>query len=267
MRVSVPTSSSSDDNDDEDSSPSTTAAAASDASATPTNTAAPLPFSDSMVECSDPSTGPFCLPHNASDVYVGDTYYVTWDASMFPTNSTVRIALNFANDTERQAFQTAKLPKEYGYTAIEMKESYLQSFDRFNLTFLLRNYAADADADSSWFDGPLVQLQHRPPRHYEPQTVNKNPDKLSLIIALPLVLGSLFIVVCGLYFGMRKQRKIGLGNIMGKRNKGYGIGKSRRQRLGLGKKGAIRLEERDGSAGFRSSDRFRDEDSLEISRA
>ena len=41
---------------------------------------------------------------------------------------------------------------------------------------------------------------------------------------------------------MRKHRQIGLGNIMGRR-KGYGVGKSRRQRVG--KRGAIGLAEQD----------------------
>lgn len=42
---------------------------------------------------------------------------------------------------------------------------------------------------------------------------------------------------------------------MGRRNRGYGVGKSRRQRLGLGKKkGAIRLDDREQQA----NSQFRD---------
>ena len=44
------------------------------------------------------------------------------------------------------------------------------------------------------------------------------------------------------------MRVIGLGNVMGRR-KGYGIGKSRGERLGMGRKGAIKLQERDGGNG------------------
>ncbi len=44
---------------------------------------------------------------------------------------------------------------------------------------------------------------------------------------------------------MRRHRRINLGSVMG-RKKGYGIGKSRRQRVG--KKGAIRLGEREVNA-------------------
>ncbi len=47
----------------------------------------------------------------------------------------------------------------------------------------------------------------------------------------------------------RKHRRIGLGNVMGRRN-GYGTGKSRSQRLGLSKKkaGAIQLRDQELTA-------------------
>ena len=41
---------------------------------------------------------------------------------------------------------------------------------------------------------------------------------------------------------MRKTRRIGLGSVMGRKRRGYGVGKSRAQRLG-GKKGHIGLGE------------------------
>lgn len=93
------------------------------------------------------------------------------------------------------------------------------------------------------YDGPTFMLSHAPPNHYPPPPPNKL-DKTGLFIGLPLGLAFVAFVVIGLFVGMRKSRTIGIGNIMGRHNRGYGMGKSRRQRLGLGKKGAIRLEER-----------------------
>jgi hypothetical protein len=90
----------------------------------------------------------------------------------------------------------------------------------------------------------MFTLENEPPHHYPAPPKNKL-EKSGLYIGLPIGLAFVVLVVVGLFIGMRKNRVIGVGNIMGRRNKGYGVGKSRRQRLGLGKKaGAIRLEER-----------------------
>jgi hypothetical protein len=90
---------------------------------------------------------------------------------------------------------------------------------------------------------------NEPLQHYEPPEPTKAPNKGGLYIGLPVALGFVVFILVGLFFGMKKHRTIGLGNIMGRRNKGYGVGKSRRQRMGLGKKGAIRLEDRERQSG------------------
>ena len=89
----------------------------------------------------------------------------------------------------------------------------------------------------------MFTLENEPPHHYPPPPKNKL-EKSGLYIGLPLGLAFVALVVVGLFVGMRKNRTIGIGNVMGRRGKGYGVGKSRRQRLGLGGKGAIRLEDR-----------------------
>lgn len=115
------------------------------------------------------------------------------------------------------------------------------------MTFTAINFVKDdPKQNSKAYDGPMITLTNEPPRHYAPPPVN-SINKEGLIIGLPIGLGFVVLVAVGLFFGMRKHRTIGLGNIMGRRNRGYGVGKSRRQRLGLGKKGAIRLEEREGA--------------------
>ena len=88
------------------------------------------------------------------------------------------------------------------------------------------------------------------PAEYYRQPKTPVPKGQSLYIALPTVFGFVLLCVCGGYIINRKHRKIGLGNVMGRRN-GYGVGKSRSQRLGLGKKkaGAIRLREQELTAG------------------
>jgi hypothetical protein len=66
-----------------------------------------------------------------------------------------------------------------------------------------------------------------------------------LLIALPVSLGAVLLIVLGLFFGMRSHRRIGLGSVMGRGRKGYGTGKSRRERMGARGRGAIGLQDRE----------------------
>jgi hypothetical protein len=116
----------------------------------------------------------------------------------------------------------------------------------YNLTFRVQYFekaTSQKEGKAEVLDGPMFTLENAPPNHYPPPPTN-SIDKQGLYIGLPIGLVFVAVVVIGLYFGMRKNRIIGVGNIMGRRNRGYGTGKSRSERLGLGKKGAIRLEER-----------------------
>ena len=121
-------------------------------------------------------------------------------------------------------------------------------FDAFNVTLAALNFGGNnANNKAVSYDGPEIMMKNEPASHYPPSEKNKGPNKEGLMIGLPVGLGFVLLVVVGLFFGMRKHRTIGLGNIMGRRNGGYGVGKSKRQRLGLsGKEGAIRLDERKG---------------------
>lgn len=129
-------------------------------------------------------------------------------------------------------------------------------YSAYNLTFYALNFeASDATKQATPYEGPMITITNEPPQHYKPPEPTKPPNKSGLLIGLPVSLGFVVIVVVGLFIGMRKHRTIGLGNIMGRRNRGYGVGKSRRQRLGLGKKkGAIRLDDREQQA----NSQFRD---------
>jgi hypothetical protein len=74
------------------------------------------------------------------------------------------------------------------------------------------------------------------------------PKGQSLYIALPIVFGFIVICLVGGFYWNRKHRQIGLGNVMGRR-KGYGVGKSRTQRMREEtKEGAIQLREQELTA-------------------
>ncbi|KAF2839555.1 hypothetical protein M501DRAFT_1010654 [Patellaria atrata CBS 101060] len=217
------------------------------ASPTPRPTNAPLVSTDESIRCTDPNAKPFCQPTNNTEVYVGKIYYVTWNPAFFNDNSTVAIALNFDNSSQTQAWQSREVPHSDGFATVKMEGKWLNGYTRFNLTFLAVQFEDGRDEVATWFTGPTVELRHEPPSHYPPPPENHiDPNDMGLKVGLPIGLGGLFLVMFGLLFGMRKTRTIGLGNIMS-RNRGYASGKSRRQRLGMGKKGAIRLQEREVS--------------------
>ncbi|KAF2185185.1 hypothetical protein K469DRAFT_707967 [Zopfia rhizophila CBS 207.26] len=206
-------------------------------------TGQPLPPSTDFPSCHATDAKPFCLPNNESTLYAGSTYYVTWNPDFFPINSTVTVKLTYANNSEEEVWSSPETENSWGVATVTMKKEWMQGYSRYNLTFFALNYEGDDPTKQSTpFKGPTIELRNQPPRHYAPPKPTKMPNKLGLMIGLPVSLGFVFVVVVGLYLGMRSQRKIGLGNIMG-RKKGYGVGKSRRQRMRLGKKGAIRLEE------------------------
>ncbi|KAF2107297.1 hypothetical protein BDV96DRAFT_653888 [Lophiotrema nucula] len=219
-------------------------AEASTTTATVSKTGQAPPPSTAFPMCHDANAKPFCLPNNMSTLYIDKTYYATWNPDNFPINSTVTIKIQYFNDSLQEAWSSDQTDNSWGFVAFTTKKEWLQGYSQYNLTFTALNFeATDPAKQADAIEGPLITLTNEPPNHYTPPEHTKTPNKEGLMIGLPVALGFVLLVVIGLWFGMRKHRTIGLGNIMGRRNKGYGVGKSRRQRLGLGKKGAIRLEE------------------------
>src|ERR1700760_413842 len=128
-----------------------------------------------------------------------------------------------------------------GFTTVTIDKSWLDNGNIVNYTLVWDYFSSDINGQKH--SAYNVTLAPQPVTHLPAPPPTKLPNKESLIIALPIVLGFFFFVAIGLCIGMRGTRRIGLGNIMG-RKKGYGTGKSRSQRMGI-KKGAIRLEERE----------------------
>ncbi|KAJ9645907.1 hypothetical protein H2199_002950 [Coniosporium tulheliwenetii] len=235
----------------------TVIASSTTSSATYSSTAAPLDPSEHPLQCMDENAKPFCLPHNHQDVYVGSKYYgkpgpapfqrrdtaheallVTWNRKYFAEHANITIILNYANETAVQAWSSPPTDNLKGLLTVDMDKAWLKGYSRNNLTFFLT-------ADGKTYDGPEVSLQHEPPRHAPNQSTGGKIDKTGLMIGLPVALGFVLFVVVGLWFGMRKTRRIGLGSVMGRGKHGYGSRKSRRQRMDLRKKSDVLLQERE----------------------
>ncbi|EON64696.1 hypothetical protein W97_03929 [Coniosporium apollinis CBS 100218] len=197
----------------------------------------------------DENAKPFCLPHNHQEVYVGSKYYVTWNRKYFAEHANITIILNYANETAVQAWSSPPTDNLKGLLTVDMDKAWLKGYSRNNLTFFLT-------ADGKTYDGPEVSLQHEPPRHAPNQSTGGKIDKTGLMIGLPVALGFVLFVVVGLWFGMRKTRRIGLGSVMGRGRHGYGSRKARRQRMDSRKKSDVLLQERE--LGAREAE-YRDE--------
>ena len=148
---------------------------------------------------------------------------------------------DFYNDSSTTAWISGALPVQQSFVTVQMQSAWLQGYRSNNLTFEAISYTSKSSQGAATpITGPTIilttsQLPAPPP--------TKLPSKESLMIALPIALGCCALIVFGLFFGMRKHRVLGVGSVYGRRGRGYGERKSRRQRLGA-QRGAIRLEER-----------------------
>lgn len=173
---------------------------------------------------------------------------VTWDPTFFnSTNATVEVQGNYINKTtgeiETQAFSSSRLSAAWAFYALAVDSKLMQGKKSVNISLNLAVLEAGSNAMTS-HTGPTVLIAN-PPAYQQEKT--KAPTGPALYIGLPTVLG--FVVVCliGTCIWNRKTRKIALGNIMSRRNRGYGVGKGRASRMAGGgrsrreKKEAIQL--------------------------
>ncbi|EEQ33650.1 hypothetical protein McanMca71_003993 [Microsporum canis] len=192
----------------------------------------------------DLSVKPFCSPHDQQEVYAEDTYYATWLPSLLDPNATVKVGMDYVNLTANEgplAFISSKTPSSYGYVTITMKKDWLKGEKRNNLTMYLDELLPGKDRIHHI--GPTISLVNKPPMHYPPPPPTPAPKPLGLLIGLPLGLGAVVLILLGLCIGMKQHRRIGLSNIMGRRNKGYGGSRARAMRSGRGAGGSIRLDD------------------------
>lgn len=210
-----------------------------------TSAEASLTSSKNFPVCVDASAKPFCLPANNTELYSGEDYFVTWNTNYFGSNSTIDILLNLSNDTSQNVWSSGLISSAIGGISVDMKQNLLQQDTAYNLTIFAQQFTTAAGAPAIVYTGPTIQLKPKPTHGQIPASA-KESEKSGLKIGVPVCLGALAVVAVGLFYAMRKQRRISFGSNLG-RNRGYGIRKSRRQRLGQGrsKEDDIMLQERE----------------------
>ncbi|KAI0178979.1 hypothetical protein GGR52DRAFT_534316 [Hypoxylon sp. FL1284] len=203
---------------------------------TPTPTAAGGAGSFQVCHNKNGENAPWCIPTEGTPLYIGTTYYFTWDTSYFTApNTSILVQGNYVDEKTGeitdQAFQSPKWAASWGFWNYKVENTLTKFQSSKNITLQLATLTATGNT-SDIIKGPTVLIAKYPP--YQPDT-GKKIDKTALIIALPTVFGLIALVVIGTCIWNRKSRHIGLGNIMSRGRHGYGIGKSGRSRMGLSK--------------------------------
>lgn len=165
------------------------------------------------------------------------TEAVTWDQTYLSEgNISVSIQGDYVNATGGgpQAFNTDFIPNSAGLVSLTIDKEWLKGQSSNNVTLYFYSLSTNFNDDFNRVRGPTLMVTNRPSDvyHQEPAKAPKGKD---LYIALPTVFGFILLCLVGGFFWNRKHRKIGLGNVMGRKT-GYGTGKSKTQRMGNGKK-------------------------------
>ncbi|KAI0435898.1 hypothetical protein F4803DRAFT_544069 [Xylaria telfairii] len=188
----------------------------------------------------DGKFAPWCKPDGESPLYIGTTYYFTWDPKYFMTalnstsNSTVQVVGNHINSTtgdvrtESPAFLSGFTRPGFGYVSIKMTDDILLHQGSQNISLSLVSVIGGERQVSP---GPVIKVTTRPGPVADAR--GDLPPGAALYIALPTVFGFIIVCVVGTCIYNRHHRRIQLPGVMGRN---YDVGKSGRSRFGLGKR-------------------------------
>lgn len=228
---------------------------------------------------------PFCTPENGSKLYVGNTYYITWDPSYFDdAGNDVEIEGWYSSS---RVFESRTIDAGLGFYAWTVTSDLLEgeSSNSKTITLKLEYFETDSSGSTSrrLKEGPevVVALDSKN---------NKGGDNgggtKTIAIIVPLVVVAALITLLIVFFCMKKKRggdssagpsKNGnfgaFGGMLKRRSTGYGERQSRSQRTGntwagdvgggmpgLGGKGpAIQLDESPTSPRAPGNNVFREE--------
>ncbi|KAI0160747.1 hypothetical protein GGR57DRAFT_456219 [Xylariaceae sp. FL1272] len=196
---------------------------------------------------------PWCEPTAQDPLYVGSTYYFTWDSSYFNStdNATASIVGNYVNETTLEATEYAFQFDTFnamGYKAITITSDYLryQGSQNISLSLLV---LVNNNSKKIARPGPTIKVTNRP-GYKAVSGHGRLPQGAALYIALPTVFGFIILCVIGGCWWNRKHRRIELGNVMSRTRKPFsGIGdKVSRTRKARKANERIQLMEREVAA-------------------
>ncbi|KAK4222039.1 hypothetical protein QBC38DRAFT_490795 [Podospora fimiseda] len=186
---------------------------------------------------------PFCLPKRGSTLYPGNTYYITWAPAYFPSSPylTLHITLNSLSSgsvsgTTGQIISSS-LPSSSGYYPLPIPSDFLTNLNTTSASITLSLSYSDESTPNEPNDiitipGPTVFISSPLPKEKE------SSKGINIIaIAVPLIIVLLLLALLGFCFiKWRKTGQIPFVGAVVKRTRrastGYGIGKSKSQRIG-----------------------------------
>ncbi|KAI0905491.1 hypothetical protein F4824DRAFT_454198 [Ustulina deusta] len=183
----------------------------------------------------DGDFAPWCQPELNSTLYVGTTYYFTWDPTYFAAgNSTVRIVGNYINKTTGQvrtdspAFTSNYIQSRFGFATIDITDKQLLYQGSQNISLSLIGVVKGENVEKP---GPQIKITTRPGPVADAH--HGRTSGPAIFIAIPTVFGFIIACVIGTCLWNRHHRHVRLTSAMGRN---YNVGKSGRSRFGLGRR-------------------------------
>ncbi|EGX89901.1 hypothetical protein CCM_08154 [Cordyceps militaris CM01] len=187
----------------------------------------------------DSSLDPFCRPRVNSTLEPGNVYYLTWDpehyASKLNESYSLTVQVKQQNRTTKEwvfltDFDQTHVPAKQGYFPFAVGDKLLDGHDSNNITVTLqrRLNSTIGDPDDVTAAYPLTVTRFKFPA----TAPNNGAVGHSLTIALPVVFGTILLLVVGLALWNRKTRRIHLGAILPRKSaRGYSGRSARRRRM------------------------------------
>ncbi|RVD86649.1 uncharacterized protein DFL_004913 [Arthrobotrys flagrans] len=157
---------------------------------------------------------PFCLPNNETHLYLGETYYVTWDPLYWGGdggNNTIQIIANYQEDPEvpergRVAFDSGVKLNKLGFITFYVDpEKYSEGAV---VQWTMARVGAVGKTETSLRRGPWVMFSKEPIQHPQP-SVRPPVSTVGLAVGLPLAVIFIVAVLAALHFCNRDKRSIG----------------------------------------------------------
>ncbi|KAL9595362.1 MAG: hypothetical protein Q9219_006488 [cf. Caloplaca sp. 3 TL-2023] len=175
---------------------------------------------------------PFCSPTQGQHVFVGSTYNVTWDPTLFAYNSTNVVEVKHANTTtptnptspdpannteNNNLGYSAPLPNEKGFWTMEMHQEYLQDHrNNTPLTLFIRSKSPSGEPVIK--SGPVFSLATMNATDVKNSTSSHGKgNDLGEKAGIPVGLGVFLIAAAGLLFWFLRRRRNNSAGYMSKR--------------------------------------------------
>ncbi|TQV98478.1 hypothetical protein V2A60_007784 [Cordyceps javanica] len=193
----------------------------------------------SLCSKEDSSVEPFCRPRINSSLEPGNVYYLTWDpkhyANQLNQSYFLTVQVKQQNRTTKEwvflsDFDHVQVPAKQGYFPFAVTDSLLDGHDTNNITVTLQSRlnSTIGDPDTVTDAYPLTVAKFK----YPATAPNRGVAGQTLTIALPVVFGTILLLVVGLCLWNRKTRRIHLGDIMPRKStRGYSGRAERRRRM------------------------------------